>query len=150
MEKLINQTIFKCSYCSRISKSAAGIFRHELSCKKNPHNQSLCSSCKHCKREEHRSEELVRCKNCFRRHPETDEYGRVMYTTECDLYDEGACDGSQKYIDFICEIDGCKMYSNKIHRLSSDKAKQIKERCDRPMPDATNECVNYEYDNENY
>lgn len=36
MEKLINQTIFKCSYCSRISKSAAGILRHELSCKKEP------------------------------------------------------------------------------------------------------------------
>lgn len=72
-----------------------------------------------------------------------------MYTTECDLFDEGTCDGSQKYIDFICDIDGCKMYSNKIHRLSSEKAKQIKERCDRPMPDAMKECANYEYDNEN-
>lgn len=73
----------------------------------------------------------------------------LSQSNDCWVYDEGACDGSQKYIDFICEIDGCKMYSNKIHRLSSDKAKQIKERCDRPMPDATKECANYEYDNEN-
>lgn len=148
MEKLINQTIFKCSYCSRISKSAAGIYMHELSCKKNPHNQSLCSSCKHCKREEHHSEEGVRCKRCVRRNAEIDEYGRVIYTTSCDLFDEGICDSSLKYVDFICEIDGAKMYSNKIHRLSSEKAQQIKDRCDRPMPDATKGCTNYEYDNE--
>ena len=150
MEKLINQTIFKCSYCSRISKSAAGILRHELSCKKNPHNQSLCSSCKHCRKEEHRSEVGVRCKHCNRMYIERNEYGEQIAAAECDLFDKDVCDGSQKYIDFICDIDGCKMYSNKIHRLSSDKAQQIKNRCDRPMPDATNECVNYEYNNENY
>lgn len=148
MEKLTNQTIFKCSYCSRISKSAAGIFRHELSCKKNPHNQSLCSSCKHCKREEHHSEEFVRCKTCLKRYVETDEYGRVIYTTECELSDEGTCDGRLKFVDFICDVDGCKMYPNKINRLSSEKAQQIKDRCDRPMPDATKGCANYEYDNE--
>ena len=148
MEKLTNQTIFKCSYCSRISKSAAGIIRHELSCKKNPHNQILCASCKHCTREEYHSETGVRCATCYRRYKEIGEYGRILYTTECELYDEGACDGSHKYVDFICDIDGCKMYSNKINRLSSEKAQQIKMRCDRPMPDATNGCVNYEYDNE--
>jgi hypothetical protein len=81
---------------------------------------------------------------------ERNEYGEHIAAAECDLFDKDVCDGSQKYIDFICDIDGCKMYSNKIHRLSSDKAQQIKNRCDRPMPDATNECVNYEYNNENY
>lgn len=114
MEKLINQTIFKCSYCSRISKSAAGIYSHELSCKKNPHNQSLCSSCKHCKREEYHSEESVRCKTCPKRHLETNYYGRIEYTEGCELFGEDMCDGKQKYIDFICDIDGAKMYSNKI------------------------------------
>lgn len=148
MEKLTNQTIFKCSYCSRISKSAAGIYSHELSCKKNPHNQSLCSSCKHCKREEYHSEEGVRCKTCPNRHLEIDYYGRIEYTEGCELFGDGACDGRQKYIDFICEIDGCRMYSNKIQRLSSEKAQQIKNRCDRPMPDGTKECANYEYDDE--
>lgn len=148
MEKLINQTIFKCSYCSRISKSAAGIFRHELSCKKNPHNQSLCASCKYLKKEVHRSEIGVRCPKCFRRHIEFDDYGRPMYTAECELFNEGTCDGSQKYVDFICDIDKCKMYSNKIHRLSSEKVQQIKNRCDRPMPNATTECKNYEYNDE--
>lgn len=147
MEKLINQTIFKCSYCSRISKSAAVILRHELSCKKNPHNQSLCSSCKHCKREEHYSEEGVRCKTCSKRHFEIDYYGRIEYTEGCELYGEDLCDGRQKYIDFICDIDGSKMYSNKINRLSHEKAQQIKNRCDRPMPDGTEKCAHYEYDN---
>ena len=148
MEKLTNQTIFKCSYCSRISKSSAGIYSHELSCKKNPHNQSLCSTCKHCKREEYHSEEGVRCKACPRRHFEIDCYGRIEYTEGCELFGDGTCDGRQKYIDFICDIDGAKMYSNKIQRLSSEKSQQIKNRCDRPMPDATKGCANYEYDNE--
>lgn len=148
MEKLINQTIFKCSYCSRISKSAAGILRHELSCKKNPHNQSLCASCKHCKKEVYRSEARERCSKCFRRHIEFDDYGRQVYTTECELFNEGVCDGSQKYVDFICDIDACKMYSNKIHRLSSEKANNIKQRCDRPMANAETGCDNYEYDEE--
>lgn len=148
MEKLINQTIFKCSYCSRISKSAAGVLRHELSCKKNPHNQSLCASCKHCKKEVHRSETRLRCSKCFRRYIEFDDYGRQVYTTECELFNESVCDGSQKYVDFICDIDACKMYSNKIHRLSSEKANNIKQRCDRPMANAETGCDNYEYDEE--
>ena len=148
MEKLINQIIFKCSYCSRISKSAVGIYRHELSCKKNPHNQSLCSSCKHCKRVEYYSEGNVRCRNCIERYTERDEYGRIIYSTKCELSDKGECDGRQKYVDFICDIDGSKMYSNKIHRMASEKVQQIKSRCDRPMPDATKECANYEYEND--
>ena len=32
MKKLENQTVFQCSYCSRISKSAVGIYQHELLC----------------------------------------------------------------------------------------------------------------------
>lgn len=56
MKKLENQTVFQCSYCSKVSKSAAGIYQHERFCKKNPHNQLLCTSCAHCHREEHISE----------------------------------------------------------------------------------------------
>lgn len=121
------------------------MFKHELSCKENPHNHSLCSSCKHCIKKEHRSEKYVRCHNCRRRYIEFDDYNRPIYTQKCDLSEKGACDGSQKYIDFICSIDGCKMYSNKIHRLSSVKAQLIKERCDRPMPTVLEGCVNYDY-----
>lgn len=149
MEKLTNQTIFKCSFCSRISKSAAGIYRHELFCNKNPHNRSLCSSCKYCRKEEHFSEPLIRCKYCPMAKEEYDEYGRVTERNECELFDMGFCDGRQKYIDFICDIDGCKMYSNKVNRLSTEKANDIKKRCERPMIDATKECANYEYDNQN-
>lgn len=148
MEKLINQTIFQCSYCTRISKSAAGMNRHEISCKKNPCNQSLCASCKHLKKEVRHGKARERCSKCPRRHIELDEYARPIYTTECNLFYEGVCDGSQKYVDFICVIDACKMYSNKIHRLSSEKANNIKQRCDRPMANAATGCDNYEYDEE--
>lgn len=145
MEKLINQTIFKCSYCSRISMSAAGIYSHELSCRKNPHNKSLCSTCKHCKKQESYTEIGVRCVGCKHRELAFDKLGRLTYLSNCQLMDNNQCDGRQKIVDFICDIDGCKMYSNKIHRLSSEKAKKIKKRCDKPMANAASGCDNYEY-----
>lgn len=130
MKKLENQTIFQCSYCSRISKSAAGIFQHERFCKKNPHNQLLCASCAHCIRDEHLSEPGEKCKIC--------PYGDDIYG-DCT-----GCDGQIQYTDFICAIDGSKMYApNKIRRKSSFE--QIKSRCDKPMVDATQECKNYKF-----
>lgn len=131
MKKLENQTVFQCSYCSRISKSAAGIYQHELFCKKNPHNQLLCISCIHFQREETLSEEGEKCDICPHRN---DIYG------DCT-----GCDGRMRYTDFICDIDGSKMYApNKIKRKTAFE--EIKNRCDKPMVDVTQKCKNYLYD----
>lgn len=133
MKKLENQTVFQCSYCSRISKSAAGIYRHEMFCKKNPHNQLLCASCIHCQREVHFSEVGEKCEGC--------DYGN--YFEECFHFGK-ICDAKILYVDFICDIDGCKMYAlNKIRHKTCFK--EIKERCDKPMVDATQECKNYKF-----
>lgn len=130
MKKLENQTVFQCSYCSKISKSAVGIYQHERFCKKNPHNQLLCASCAHCHREETLSEEGEKCEICFFR---DNIYGNCT-----------GCDGRIKYTDFICDIDGSKMYApNKIRRKTAFE--EIKNRCDKPMVDATQQCENYEY-----
>ena len=135
MKKLENQTVFQCSYCSRISKSAAGIYQHELFCKKNPHNQLLCASCAHCHREEHISEPGEKCKTC--------DYGKSLLD-ECLFFDDD-CESRIKYTDFICDIDGSKMYApNKIKRKTAFE--EIKNRCDKPMVDATQQCENYLYD----
>lgn len=128
MKKLENQTVFQCSYCSKVSKSAVGIYQHERFCRKNPHNQLLCASCIHCRREEYLSDEGEKCNTCF--------YGSSIYGN-CD-----GCDSRIKYTDFICDIDGSKMYApNKIRRKTAFE--EIKKRCDKPMVDATQECKNY-------
>ena len=133
MKKLENQTVFQCSYCSRISKSAAGIYRHEMFCKKNPHNQLLCASCIHCQREVHFSEVGEKCEGC----------GYGNYFEECFHFGK-ICDAKILYVDFICAIDGSKMYApNKIRHKTCFK--EIKERCDKPMVDATQECKNYKF-----
>lgn len=130
MKKLENQTVFQCSYCSKVSKSAAGIYQHERFCKKNPHNQLLCASCIHCQREETLSEEGEKCEICPHR---DDIYG-----------DYTGCDSRIRYTDFICAIDGSKMYApNKIRRKTAFE--EIKKRCDKPMVDSTQECKNYKY-----
>ena len=134
MKKLENQTVFQCSYCSKISKSAAGIYQHERFCKKNPHNQLLCTSCAHCHKEEHVSEPGERCKTC--------DCGKSLLD-ECIFFDDD-CGRRIKYTDFICDIDGSKMYAlNKIRLKTSFE--EIKNRCDKPMVDATQQCENYEY-----
>lgn len=134
MKKLENQTIFQCSYCSRISKSAAGITTHEKSCKKNPHNQLICASCAHCKVEEYFSEEGKKCETCSER----------CFNGECGRDLPETCDSRIRFVDFICDIDGSKMYApNKIRRKAS--MEDIKNRCDKPMTDATQHCDNYKY-----
>lgn len=133
MKRLENQTIFQCSYCPKVSKSAAGIYQHERFCKKNPHNQLLCASCIHCRREEHLSEEGEKCETCWLSN---------LYDG-CSHFDYD-CDSRIRYVDFICGIDGSKMYApNKIRRKSSFG--KIKKRCDKPMVDATQECKHYKY-----
>lgn len=65
MKKIENQTVYQCSYCTKISKSAAGIYQHEKFCKKNPHNNFICVFCIHLRREEHLSEEGENAKHVF-------------------------------------------------------------------------------------
>lgn len=132
MKKIENQTVYQCSYCSKISKSAAGIYQHEKFCRKNPHNNFICVFCIHLRREEHFSEEGEKCEACGL-------YNEII--GDCPKSSYG-CDGRIKYTDFICEIDGSKMYApNKIIRKLSFKS--IKDRCDKPMVDKTQECKNF-------
>lgn len=129
METLKNKTVFKCSYCTKVSLSSVGIYQHERFCRKNPHNHILCFSCVHCQREEHLSEEGEKCEIC--------PFSNYIYG-DCSY-----CDSRIKYTDFICDIDGSKMYSkNRIRRKQAFE--NIKNRCDRPMVDETMECKNYE------
>ena len=132
MKKIENQTVYQCSYCSRISKSAAGIYQHEKFCRKNPHNNFICTFCIHLRKEEYLSEEGEKCETCVFNND---------ITGDCTLLSPG-CDDRIKYTDFICEIDGSKMYApNKVSRKSSFK--YIKDRCDKPMVDETQECKNF-------
>ncbi len=134
MKKLENQTVYQCSYCSKVSKSSAGIYQHERFCKKNPHNQLLCASCIHCHKVVHFSKEGKKCEACG--------YGLILLD-EC-IFIGKDCDSRIKYTDFICVIDGSKMYApNKIRLKTS--LEEIKERCDKPMVDATMECKNYKF-----
>lgn len=132
MKKIENQTVYQCSYCSKISKSAAGIYQHEKFCRKNPHNNFICTFCIHLRREEHLSEEGEKCETCV--------FNNGI-TGDCTLPLSG-CNSRIKYTDFICEIDGSKMYApNRIIRKLSFK--YIKDRCDKPMVDKTQECKNF-------
>lgn len=136
MKKLENQTIYQCSYCSRISKSAAGVFVHEKYCKKNPHNQLRCASCIHCRKEVIYSEKGKRCKTC----------SYFSFDGECNFEIPELCDSRIRIVDFICGIDGSKMYApNKIKRKAIFA--EIKKRCSKPMIDATQQCEYYKLDN---
>lgn len=48
------QTIkaYCCEYCSKISRAAGAMAKHERFCKKNPHNHALCYKCEHFKQAE--------------------------------------------------------------------------------------------------
>lgn len=128
MKKIENQTVYQCSYCAKISKSAAGIYQHEKFCKKNPHNNFICVFCIHLRKEEYLSEESEKCETC-------------VFNDDCTPH-LTCCNGRIKYTDFICGIDGSKMYApNKISRKLAFK--YIKDRCDRPMVDRTQECENF-------
>ena len=136
MEKLINQTVFKCSYCSRISKSAAGIRFHEIYCTKNPHNHILCASCELCERVESMGEEGSRCKTCYWYTIDAHD-GHPCYTySDCEYGDD-----RQAFTDFICKHDGKKMYSPKILRYNKEKRETIMARCQKPMADEVSGCA---------
>lgn len=136
MEKLINQTVFKCSYCSRISKSAAGMRLHEIYCKKNPLSHILCASCRFCEKVEEMGKEGSRCKTCcyYVSDPSDNGYPRCMYTN-CYYGDD-----RQVITDFVCKHDGKKMYSPKILRYNEKKRKAIMARCQKPMADEVSGC----------
>lgn len=135
MKKLENQTVFQCSYCSKVSKSAAGIYQHERFCKKNPHNQLLCASCIHCEMVESLDDEGSRCNYC-------------SYNYMGDCHNPDCSDDRQRIVDFVCKIDNAKMYApNKIRRKASFR--DIVARCDRPMIDATQNCEHYKFQFDN-
>ena len=49
MKKAI-EAIYKCDYCTKISKSAGAMVRHEKYCNKNPQFYHPCFTCKNLKR----------------------------------------------------------------------------------------------------
>lgn len=40
-------TVYCCEFCSKVSRKAAGMSRHEVFCKNNPKNRCQCYSCVH-------------------------------------------------------------------------------------------------------
>lgn len=134
MKKLTNKTIFQCSFCTKVSLSAAGIYSHEIYCKKNPHNHILCSSCAQCEKKEWYGEKGTKCEHCC--------YGEDIYGDSS--YSCNDCDSRQKYIEFICKADGKKMYSPKIGRMKRSVSKDIISSCDKPMADEMTGCPMYE------
>lgn len=135
METLHNQTVFKCSYCTKISKSAAAMHSHEISCKNNPNTQYPCASCSHCKRVVSYEEHGTKCNHC---------YHYNAWENECTNPDCG--DDRIRIVDFICDIDGAKMYSpKKVLRMNKETKNKILCRCDRPMKNIVEGCENYEF-----
>lgn len=137
MEKLINQTVFKCSYCSRISKSAAGMRLHEICCTKNPHNHILCASCELCERVVSMGEKGSRCKTCY-----LYTYAPLDKGYPCCWY--SSCifgEDRETVTNFVCKHDGKKMYSPKILRYNKEKREAIMARCQKPMADEVSGCA---------
>lgn len=131
MKKLTNQTVFKCDFCSKISKSAGGMRLHELSCKNNPVNYTPCASCLKC----------IRTEKYYQDNKEIDEdeYCHAMnYNFGNGRY--GLPGNLKKETIFTCDHDGAKMYHHKILRLGKKISDHIIASCDRMMP---TECNNY-------
>jgi hypothetical protein len=135
MEKLENKTVFKCSYCSKVSLSAGAIAIHEKYCRKNPNYNPPCLFCKHLERiKEERPSNHFDCERCqyFRFDSE------VGY--DCD-FDDCVQEFHRTY--FLCKKTSKKMYLyRKISRLYTKK--DIIESCDCPMPQ---ECSDFEEKN---
>jgi hypothetical protein len=145
MKKIINATIFQCEFCNKISYSAGGMRLHEISCKKNPINLTPCASCYNCVKtsvlisDQHYRVGDLEINVGDKIYPDflrKYEEERTTYYGEFEGYD-------LKYhreTTFICAIDCLRMYHNKVNRLSKEKAKLIKSKCDKQMP---TECKNY-------
>lgn len=135
MKQIKNATIYHCDYCSKISLSKGGMIRHEISCKKNPNNLTPCASCRYCIRDTyyvkedddsiHYTEDEIAAKAEYYEDSYGDYFDRLEY---------------HKETVFTCEVDGKKMYHNKVKRLSKEKREVILSRCDKQMPQ---ECENY-------
>lgn len=127
MEKLENKTIYKCSYCDKISLSAGGMSSHERSCKNNPNRCTPCASCEYLER--------------------TDEE-RKHTQEDCDRCYHNACDGDCihsycvkqfKNTTFTCKKTGKKMYyARKVERMAKYRREAIISKCDCPMPQQCN------------
>lgn len=125
MEKLENQTVFKCSYCSRISMSAAAMHRHEINCRKNPARQAACVSCTYLKKEERERIVIpeIDCKHCL----------WYNYETQ-NCMDKANCVKKME-VDFICTKTGEKMYYYPaVMNMNKAKREIIINRCDCSMP----------------
>lgn len=125
MEKLENQTVFKCSYCSRISMSAAAMHKHEINCRKNPERQAACVSCKHMIKEERERTIIpeLDCKHCL----------WFNYETQ-SCRDRENC-VKKVEVDFICSKTGKKMYYHPaVMNMNKKKRELIISRCDHKMP----------------
>ena len=125
MEILKNQTIYKCSYCGKISLSKGGMTVHEVNCRKNPDNWSDCFYCHYLIRESKEIEgtEGTRCHEC--------QYND--YEDGCQCEDD--CNGSLHETTFLCEKTGKKMYSKKrVYMMPKEKHDAIISKCDCPFP----------------
>ena len=136
MKQIKNATIYHCDYCSKVSLSSGGMMRHEISCKKNPNNLTPCASCKYCIRDTYFVTEED--DSIHYSEKEINEKAAAYNTYYGDYFDRLEY---HKITEFTCNIDGKKMYHNKVNRLSKEKREEILSRCDKQMPQ---ECDAYE------
>lgn len=139
MKRIENATIYHCDYCSKVSQSKSGMRVHEISCKKNPNNLTPCASCKHCIRETYYVTEDDKYTHYSKEEIDAEVAAREeYYNLHTYCYDRLEY---HKVTEFTCDVDGKKMYHNKVNRLSKEKREEILSRCDRQMPQ---ECNNQE------
>lgn len=128
METLENKTVYKCSYCSRVSLSAGAIKTHEFYCKHNPNRGTPCASCKHLtKIVKERDMPREYCRYCYYSYMEPD----TGYT-ECT---KDECYRKWKEVTFVCSKTNKKMYyAYKIRNMRKENKEAILSRCDCAMP----------------
>lgn len=139
MIKEENQTIYRCEYCTMVSKSAAAMFSHELSCRKNPHNDILCLKCKYCENVDIVGDDFSQCRYCCMDDLDDSLFSKAYICDGCHGY------GSDKTTNRVyrCAVDGKMMYDKDIVRQGRDKLDEVSKICKCSMVSKAEGCNNF-------
>lgn len=140
MKVLRNQTIYKCDYCTMVSRSSAAMYSHELSCKNNPHNHVICLGCSHCEAEEIKGNSFSKCERCPEsKYPKSD-MARMFICEGCHGYGADVL----THEVYRCAISGKLMYHPSVLRLRKGEKRDIMSKCDRAMLSEADGCDDFE------
>ena len=114
------------------------MYSHELSCKKNPHNDILCTKCIHGSKETLVGDDFSKCGSC-KIDSDKGLFSKVLICEGCHGY------GGDRTVDDVyrCDVDGKLMYNRNIVRMERSRRKVIVDKCDREMPSKADGCVNF-------